>query len=110
MIEATILMNVVPAKREELRQTLSSMTEDILREEGCTSCKIYQDVNNENIFRLIEEWETQENLDNHIKTEIFSALMGTKSYLVAHPEITIKEASSIAETEDVKKARDGSRA
>lgn len=53
MIEATIKMKVVPEKRAELLQTLSSMTEEIRNEKGCMSCYFYQEVENENIFILL---------------------------------------------------------
>ncbi len=46
-------MKVVPEKRAELLQTLSSMTEEIRNEKGCMSCYFYQEVENENIFILL---------------------------------------------------------
>ena len=109
MIEATIKMKVVPEKRAELLQTLRSMTEEIRKEKGCMSCYFYQDVENENIFSVIEEWQTQEELDSHLKSDMFGALIGTKSLLVESPEINIKAVSYTAGMEAVKKIREESR-
>ena len=106
MIEATIKMKVVPEKREELIQTLRGMNEEIRREKGCMSCFFYQDVTDENIFSLIEEWETQEELDNYMKSDMFSALIGTENLLAESPEINIKAISYKAGIEAVKKARE----
>jgi quinol monooxygenase YgiN len=109
LIEATIKMEVVLEKRVELLQTLRSMNEAIRKEKGCMSCYFYQDVDNENIFSLIVAWETQEAMDIYLKSDMFSALIGTKSLLVASPEINIKAISYTAGMEAVKKARKESR-
>ena len=103
-------MEVVPEKRVELLQTLRSMTEEIRKEKGCMSCYFYQDVENENIFSLIETWKTQEELDFHLNSDMFSALIGTENLLVNPPEIDIKAISYKAGMEAVKKARQDSRA
>ncbi len=109
MIIATIKMKVIPEKRSELLQTLRSMTEKIRNIEGINTCNFYQDVDDENIFSLIEEWKTQEELDSHMKSDIFSALIGAKSLLIEPPEIDIKVVSYTAGMEAVKKAREESR-
>jgi quinol monooxygenase YgiN len=84
------------------------MTQEIRREKGCMSCYFYQDVENENIFSLIETWKTQEELDIHLKSDMFSALIGTESLLMEPPEINIKAISYKAGMEAVQKARDTS--
>jgi quinol monooxygenase YgiN len=85
------------------------MTEEIRKEKGCMSCYFYQDVENENIFSVIEEWKTQEKLDSHLKSDMFSALIGTKSLLVEPAEINIKAVSYTAGMEAVEKVREESR-
>jgi quinol monooxygenase YgiN len=102
-------MKVISEKRAELLQTLRSMTEEIRKEKGCMSCYFYQDVENENIFSLIETWKTQEELDIHLKSDMFSALIGIESLLIKPPEINIKAISYNAGMEAVKKAREESR-
>jgi len=104
LIEATIQMKVIPKKRFELLQTLRSMIEEIRKEKGCMDCFFYQDVDNENIFIVIEEWKTQEELDSHLKSDMFSALIGMKSLLIEAPNINIKVISYTAGIEAVKKA------
>ncbi len=101
-------MKVIPEKRAELLQTLRSMTEEIRKEKGCMNCEFYQDVENENIFSVIEEWKTQEELDSHMKSDMFGALIGIKSLLVDPAKINIKAVSYTAGMEAVKKAREDS--
>ena len=109
MIEATIKMKVIHEKRAELLQTLRSMTEEIRNGEGCMNCNFYQDVDNENNFSIIEEWNTQEELDSHLKSDMFGALIGANSLLVEPAEINIRAISYTAGMEAVKKAREESR-
>jgi quinol monooxygenase YgiN len=99
-------MKVIPEKRAELLQTLRSMTEEIRNEKGCMSCYFYRDVENENIFSLIETWKTQGELDIYLKSDMFGALIGTESLLIKPPEINIKAISYEAGMEAVKKARE----
>jgi quinol monooxygenase YgiN len=110
MIIATIQMKVMPEKRSELLQTLRSMTKEIRNEKGCRECHFYQDVDNENVFRLIEEWKTQEELDSHFKSDMFGALIGAKGLLAEPTEINIQAVSYTAGAEAVKKAREEGRA
>jgi quinol monooxygenase YgiN len=81
------------------------MTDEIRKEEGCKSCNFFQNVDNENIFSLAEEWNTREELDIHLKSDIFSALIGTKSLLVKPPDIHVKTIAYKTGMEAVRKAR-----
>jgi quinol monooxygenase YgiN len=82
------------------------MTDEIRKEEGCKSCNFFQNVDNENIFSLVEEWNTREELDIHLKSDIFSALIGTKSLLAKPVDITIRKVSHIAGIDAVIKTRE----
>ena len=75
------IMNVLPEKQKEVLQTLLSMIESPTKERGCLSSVIFRDIQDENVFHLISEWETRQHLDHHIQSERFSVLLGTKSLL-----------------------------
>ncbi|MEJ2657897.1 MAG: putative quinol monooxygenase [Desulfobacterales bacterium] len=81
MIIVKILMNALPEKRKEVLQTLLSMIEVIRQEKGCRSYHVFQDIQNENIFCLVEKWETREDLEHHMRSDRFSVLLGTKILL-----------------------------
>ena len=84
MIIVKILMNALPEKRKEVFQTLLSMIESIRQEEGCRSYHVFQDIENENRFCLIENWETREDLENHMRSSVYGVLLGTK-FLLKEP-------------------------
>ena len=81
MILAKIVIDALPEKQKEVMQTLLSMIDTQGKEKGCLSYNIFCDIDNKTIFNVIEEWETREDLNRHIRSERFSILLGTKSLL-----------------------------
>lgn len=81
MIILKITMNVMSEKKKELAQTLLSMMEAMEKAAGCLSCTLYCDIEDESLVMLLEEWRTRKDLDHHLCSEIFGALLGTKSLL-----------------------------
>jgi len=105
MILAIKEMNARPAKRKELLQTLHAIIQPIRNEKGCMKCSICQDIENENIFRQIEEWTTQQDLYNHLRSDIFTVLLGTKNLLSEPLDIKFNAVSATTGIEAVKSAR-----
>jgi quinol monooxygenase YgiN len=89
MIIIKIAMNVFPEKRKEVMQTLLSMAKKAGKEKGCLSYEVFCDVEDRTVYNLIEEWETREDLERHIRSERFSVLLGTKSLLARPLEMKI---------------------
>ncbi len=42
---------------------------------GCRACRIVQDVEDENVLTYIVTWETQEDLEEHLRCERFRRLL-----------------------------------
>jgi len=105
VIIVRITMNALLEKRTEVMQTLLSMIEPTENERGCQSCHVFRDIEDKNVFSLIEEWETRQDLDDHIKSDRFSVLLGTKSLLCEAPQIEIHTVSHSEGMETVKAAR-----
>jgi len=80
----------------ELSQTIASLIGSIRTEKGCNRCDFCQSIEDENRLFLLEEWDTQENLMTHLKSERFRVLRGAMNllrephemvfYTVFHPE------------------------
>jgi quinol monooxygenase YgiN len=100
-----ITMNVLIEKRTEVMQTLLSMIEPTENERGCLSCHVFRDIEDENVFSLIEEWQTRQDLDDHIRSDRFSVLLGTKSLLCEPQQIEIHTVSRSEGMETVNAAR-----
>ena len=105
MIIVRITMNSLIEKRTEVKQTLLSMIEPTENGRGCLSCHVLRDVENKNVFSLIQKWETREDLDDYLKSDRFSVLLGTKSLLCERQQIEIHTVSYSEGMETVNAAR-----
>ena len=74
-------MKVLSEKRMELSQTISLLIGSIRTEKGCKRCDFCQSMEDENELCLLGEWDTQENLRSHLKSERFRILRGAMSLL-----------------------------
>jgi quinol monooxygenase YgiN len=95
MIVSNTKISVIPENRKEFLQTLHSLIDSVRSEQGCVSHNVYEDVEDENSFIIIEEWETQADLDNHLRSDRFGVLLGALSLSSETPEI---RCSTLAET------------
>jgi len=76
-------------KQKEVLQTLLSLVALPEKEKGCRSYGIYGDIEDNNVFNLVSEWDTRQHLDQHMRSDKFSILLGTKSLLKEPIEIQI---------------------
>ena len=81
MILVMIRMKVLSEKRMELSQTITSLSGSIRMEKGCQRCDFCESIEDENRLFLLEEWDTQENLMTHLKSEHFKVLRGAMNLL-----------------------------
>ena len=89
-------MKVLSEKRMELTQTIASLSGSTRMEKGCRRCDLCQSIEDENRLFLLEEWDTEENFKDHLKSEHFRVLRGAMNllrepyemmfYTVFHPE------------------------
>lgn len=101
MITVTIKMKVSPEKSKELLQTVLSIIKSMRDEEGCVSYHFYQDLEDEKKFRLVGEWERQEDMNNHLRSERFGVLLGGMNLLQEPPDIRFGVVSYTAGVEAI---------
>jgi quinol monooxygenase YgiN len=105
MIESAIKMTVPAEKRKEVLQTVKAILGPIRRERGCISCNCYVDVEDENVLFFEEEWKTNEDLENHLRSDYFGVLNGAMRMLRVEPDIRFNTIASTAGPEAIKAAR-----
>ena len=105
MIIVTIKMTVPQEKRQEMLQTVSTLAGAVRKERGCRVCDFYIDTENADAFLLLEEWDTQEDFDRHVRVPVFSALLGALTLLIERPDVRINEVAETAGMEKIKAAR-----
>ena len=105
MIFVRITMNVLPEKQLEVTQTLHSLIEPTGKEAGCLSYAVFYDIEDKNRFSVLEEWESREDLDHHIRSHRFGVLLGTKALLREPPKIQIHTVSQMEGMQAIHAAR-----
>jgi quinol monooxygenase YgiN len=81
MILVITRMKISASKRLELSQTIASLIGSMRMEPGCRRFDFCQNVEDENELYLLEEWENQKNLENHLVSERFKVLRGAMNLL-----------------------------
>jgi quinol monooxygenase YgiN len=96
LILATLKMIVQPERRSDLLETMRGMLEPARVERGCLSYHLYEDVESRNAFVLVEEWETPEDLESHIRTDNQRRLLALMDLLSEQPEMRFNTVSHTA--------------
>ena len=78
--------------KEDLKGELVSILQELVQktrlESGCISYSLYESLNDTNVVTMLEEWESKEALDAHMKTEHFTRIIPqTGNFLAAPVEI-----------------------
>ena len=81
MILVIIRMKVLPEKRMELSQAIASLIGSIRTEKGCLRCEFCRSMEDENELHILEEWNTREDLNSHLKSDRFRVLRGAMNLL-----------------------------
>lgn len=84
-----IHLKVSAEKRRELFQAVSSLLSSIRDQKGCVRCDFFHRTEDENIFCLLEEWDTQKNLDLFFRFDSFKILRGAMNLLEEPGEIIV---------------------
>jgi quinol monooxygenase YgiN len=90
---------VRPEKRKELTQTLLSIVEQLRKESGCLHAGFYRNGENEEDFLVVEEWATQQDSDDHLRSDLFTVLMGAGTLMRRPPEIVMHTVDRSTELE-----------
>lgn len=81
MILVVTRMKVISEKRMELSQTITSLSGFIRKEKGCECCECCRSIEDEDLLFLLEEWDTDEHLAAHLKSENFRVIRGAMNLL-----------------------------
>lgn len=106
-IHATLRMQIAAKNRQEARLILGSMIEQTKLEEGCISCRLYQDVLSKGVFMLEEIWASEQVLRRHLRSEKFRTVLLVIEMATEAPEIRFDRVSHSTGIGTIQKARSG---
>jgi len=105
MIVTTTRITVSSANRSELFQTILTLLTPVKNEKGCLSSRFYLDSADSNSSILVEEWESEEDWQNHLRSRDCAVLLGAVSVLCSPRSVEFKLLSYKAGIEAITTAR-----
>jgi len=75
MIISTLRIVTVPQSRAKVVRTLAAQLGPTRVQPGCLRCDLYQDIENREAITLVEEWESQTDLDPRLRSEDYRAVL-----------------------------------
>jgi quinol monooxygenase YgiN len=105
MVIVIIKLNAMPEKCLEFKQSLLAMIAPKQKEKGCLSHNIFQNIANDNGFSLIQMWQTRDNLDAYLRSDLFTVLIGTRYLLNRPAEISVNEVTHASGWKEVEAVR-----
>ena len=106
MIILMLRLSFPPERTADAITTVNSMIGQISVEPGCKHFRVYSDTNNDDAIMLMEEWESMEALEQHIRSKDFRKILEVMELASRAPEISINTVSNSAGFELIKKLRE----
>jgi len=105
MVISTLRIVTAPQSRAEVVRTLSAQLGPTRVQPGCHKCDLYQDVEDPEVITLVEEWESQGDLDLRLGSEDYRAVLAAIELSREQPEIHFDTVTRRAGLEVVASAR-----
>lgn len=105
MIIATLRMFVPPEKRDDVLRTLRLLMGPTRAQLSCISCRLYQEVEDANLISFIQEWNSWEALETHIRSNDYRKVLAVMELASEPPEIKFVEALKTDGIELIKEIR-----
>jgi quinol monooxygenase YgiN len=85
---------------------LVPMVQRIRTARGCLDCQLHQDVLEENVFVLEEQWASEADLERHVRSEDYRRLLLIMELAKARPEVQFDTVSGSTGFETIEKIRE----
>ncbi len=71
----------------EIVRVLRSLIEPTRVETGCISCSLYKDLHDPRIIIWVEEWNTQDDLERHLRSSQYKKILAAFDMSNAQPDM-----------------------
>jgi quinol monooxygenase YgiN len=87
MVVSTLRIVTGPKSRAEVIRTLAAQMGPMRVQPGCLRCDLYRDVEDPGAITLVEEWESQAELDVRLRSEDYRSVLTTIDLAQEQPVI-----------------------
>jgi quinol monooxygenase YgiN len=105
MVISTLRIVTAAKSRAQVVRTLIAQLGPLRVQPGCLRCDLYQDIENRETVTLVEEWESQAELDHRLRSEEYRAVLETIELAQEQPIIQFDTVTRRAGLEIVASAR-----
>jgi len=88
MIQALVRLVMPANKRQEAIDLIRCLCGPTMVIRGCQTCRIFQDVDYPEVITDLVQWETEQQLEEHLRSERFRRLLPYIELSIEPPEIT----------------------
>jgi quinol monooxygenase YgiN len=86
-------IEIKPYKPDEFVSSMRSLLRSIRKEKGCLDFSVYRDLERENTYLVVGEWQTGQAMKKHFQTREFELLIGAIKVLGKTFAMNIAEVS-----------------
>ena len=96
MIITTMRIKVPGERRKDFLDSAQLIIGPTRVQPGCIGCSFYQDLDEPDAILFVEEWDSRESLDKHIKSDSYRVILSLMELSTENPEFKL---NTISETE-----------
>ena len=104
-VNVMIRLTFPPDQTPESIALINSMLGHVSVEPGCIHCGLYSSINDDDSLLLVEEWQSHELFQQHVKSNDFRKILEFMELAAEPPEIKVFNVSNTAGIELVKVLR-----
>jgi quinol monooxygenase YgiN len=105
MVISTLRILTAPKSRAEVVRILIAQQGATRLQPGCLRCDLYQDIENRETITLVEEWESQAQLDLRLRSDDYRSVLAAIEMAQEQPVIHFDTVTRRAGLEVVASAR-----
>ncbi len=105
MILSFVKINPLPGKQQVVPDILRSVIVPTRLKSGCMDCAVYTNQGEGQTVLYLEQWQSQEPLDRHIRSELYFRVLSAMELADEAPEIYFHEVSETRGLEYVESLR-----
>lgn len=93
MVLSLIKMKAAPGRRQPLLEVLRYVEGQTRLKQGCADCAVYEERDQRQTILYVEQWRTREELDRHIRSDLYLRILAAMELSSERPEISFHEVS-----------------
>jgi quinol monooxygenase YgiN len=105
MIIGTVRILPPPDRRDAVVEVLRSVQGPVRAQPGCAACDVFDERGPEAAVVLLERWETEEALEEHLRSEAYRRVIAAVELSGAQPEIRFEHVAAVEGLELVERLR-----